>query len=318
MKAVPPEFDFAAPVPAGGYRWWYLDALSDDGHHGLVIIAFVGSVFSPWYHAARRRHGPDVDPENHCSVNVCLYGDGGRRWCMTERRSGSVARDPGQLRIGPSRLAWRPDGLVIDVDERSAPWGQRVAGRIRVLPNAVTPRPWPLDERERHHWWPYAPSAEVSVRFDRPNISWKGRGYLDGNWGEVPLEAGFRYWQWSRAAHAAETRVRYAAESVDGRERRIDVAFAPDGATRSLTATDGQALPASRWGIPRTHLGESPILATRSLEDGPFYARTLLDTEEGPVVHESLSLERFRTGWVRNLLRFRMPREWRPTPPAAT
>ena len=48
------------PVPHGGYAWWYVDALSDDGRHGLTIIAFVGSVFSPYYalRAAARRRRP--------------------------------------------------------------------------------------------------------------------------------------------------------------------------------------------------------------------------------------------------------------------
>ena len=50
-----PRFD--RPVPPNGYLWWYLDALSDDGRHGFTIIAFVGSVFSPYYAAARRRGG---------------------------------------------------------------------------------------------------------------------------------------------------------------------------------------------------------------------------------------------------------------------
>lgn len=39
---------FDAAVPSGGYRWWYLDGLSDDGRHGLTIIGFAGSVFSPY------------------------------------------------------------------------------------------------------------------------------------------------------------------------------------------------------------------------------------------------------------------------------
>ncbi|NBO88372.1 MAG: carotenoid 1,2-hydratase, partial [Betaproteobacteria bacterium] len=34
-------------VPSGGYLWWYVDAMSDDGQFGLTLIAFVGSVFSP-------------------------------------------------------------------------------------------------------------------------------------------------------------------------------------------------------------------------------------------------------------------------------
>ena len=48
-----------------GYAWWYVDALSDDGAHGITLIAFIGSVFSPWYAWARRR-GP-ADPQNHVS-----------------------------------------------------------------------------------------------------------------------------------------------------------------------------------------------------------------------------------------------------------
>ena len=42
-----------------GYVWWYVDALSDDGRHGLTLIAFIGSVFSPYYALARRRGAGD-------------------------------------------------------------------------------------------------------------------------------------------------------------------------------------------------------------------------------------------------------------------
>ena len=46
--------DFSLAVATNGYAWWYVDALSDDGQHGLTIIAFIGSVFSPYYARARR------------------------------------------------------------------------------------------------------------------------------------------------------------------------------------------------------------------------------------------------------------------------
>ena len=36
---------------------------------GLTIIAFVGSVFSPYYHWSGR-----AEPENHVAINVALYG----------------------------------------------------------------------------------------------------------------------------------------------------------------------------------------------------------------------------------------------------
>ncbi len=48
-----PRFD--QNVPPGGYAWWYVDAFSEDQQFGLSIIAFVGSVFSPYYAWSGRR-----------------------------------------------------------------------------------------------------------------------------------------------------------------------------------------------------------------------------------------------------------------------
>ncbi|MDX2224748.1 MAG: carotenoid 1,2-hydratase, partial [Rhodospirillaceae bacterium] len=120
-----PAFD--AAVPAGGYRWWYLDAISDDGRFALTLIAFVGSVFSPYYAWSGRR-----DPRDHCAVNVALYGKHSARWTMTERRAAAVETTPSRLRIGPSALTWRSDGLRIDLDEIGAPLPRRVRGAIDV------------------------------------------------------------------------------------------------------------------------------------------------------------------------------------------
>ena len=48
---------FDRPVTQGGYLWWYLDGLSDDGQWAITLIAFVGTVFSPAYFRARARSG---------------------------------------------------------------------------------------------------------------------------------------------------------------------------------------------------------------------------------------------------------------------
>jgi hypothetical protein len=82
--------NFTAPVGGdGGYIWWYLDAVSDDGKYGLTLIAFIGSVFSPYYAWSGWKN-----PFNHCAINVALYrldGAGGR-WAMTERRADQLDR----------------------------------------------------------------------------------------------------------------------------------------------------------------------------------------------------------------------------------
>jgi carotenoid 1,2-hydratase len=126
-----PRFD--ARVGANGYRWWYIDAESDCGAYGLTVIAFVGSVFSPYYKASGRKF-----PENHVALNVALYGPRGRRWAMTERGNGALWRDRTALKIGPSSLHWDGNGLTIEVDEKNALWPSPVRGRIRVSPQAVS------------------------------------------------------------------------------------------------------------------------------------------------------------------------------------
>ncbi|MCX4199033.1 FAD-dependent oxidoreductase, partial [Methylobacterium organophilum] len=91
-----PRFDGA--VARGGYAWWYVDAVSDDGRQGLTIIAFIGSVFSPYY-----AWSAEKDPFAHCAMNVVLYGDRGR-FAMTERRAASLSRSADHIAVGPSAM----------------------------------------------------------------------------------------------------------------------------------------------------------------------------------------------------------------------
>ena len=73
----------------------------------------------------------------------------------------------------------------------------------------------------------------------------------------------------------------------------------------------------TRWGIERACHSTAPSAPTVSatLESGPFYARSLINTQwfNEPVaaVHESLSLTRFANPIVQGMLPFRMPRRSR-------
>ncbi len=88
-------------------------------------------MFSPFYAWSRRRGRGD--PEQHCALNVALYGRP-KRWAMTERGRHAVYRDATQLRIGPSLLHWDGDALAIDIDEVTAPLPARIRGTVRVHP----------------------------------------------------------------------------------------------------------------------------------------------------------------------------------------
>ena len=313
MSAAESAFDFLRPVPPDGYAWWYLDALSDDGEYGMVVIAFIGSVFSPYYAHARRR-GP-ANAEHYCAVNVALTHRRHQRWAMTERPAARLARATSILAIGRSALTRTDDGLQIDIDEVCAPLPFRLRGRVRVTDFQALQTSYALDSRAEHLWQPIAPSARVSVDLQQPGVRWSGHAYLDTNRGAVPLERSFHGWHWSRTRLPdGRSRLLYDVDALDGQGALLALEVTPDGSTRICDAPPLRALTNSRWGIERVTraAADAEVAVVGVLEDAPFYVRSALRVTEGgqdfPAVHESLSLRRFVAPWVQWMLPFRMPR----------
>lgn len=307
LSTIPP-FDQA--VEPDGYAWWYVDAISSDGRYGLTVIAFIGSVFSPYYFWSRAR-GP-ADPLAHCAINVALYGPGGR-WCMTERGLGNVERDRDALQIGPSALRVAGDALDIELSEWTAPLPRRVRGRIRVRPTVCNGRAIELDPDGRHRWTPVWPEARVEVELDHPRLRWSGAGYLDHNTGREPLERCFDSWYWLRAETGQGPVVLYDTRLRNHERRSLALHFDHDGTRHDLPPSTPVELPRSRWRVDRptrSENGEARIEAV--WEDTPFYTRSLVNArllgENVTAVHESLDLRRFSNYWVQQMLPFRMPR----------
>jgi carotenoid 1,2-hydratase len=226
------DLGFLRPVPRNGYRWWYVDALSDDGRHGLTIIAFIGSVFSPWYARARQRGAGD--PMNHCAFNVAIYGPGGR-WALAERERGTVERTADRFRVGPSAIHWDGRTLVIDIDEIGVPLPRRLRGRVTIAADAARDRTFALDANGDHRWHPIAPASRVDVQFSHPSLAWKGTAYLDSNSGDCALENTFRGWDWCRAPlpDGAAALV-YDTIERDGTTQGVALHVAADGNTTTF------------------------------------------------------------------------------------
>ncbi len=302
-------FGFDAGVAPEGYRWWYVDAISEDRRYGLTIIAFIGSVFSPYYHWSGRG-----DPYNHVALNVALYGAGRGNWAMTERGRTALSRDAASLAIGPSALRWDESGLTIDIDETTAPIPSRLRGQVRIEAAALFDRAYPLDTAARHHWRPIMPRAPVEVQLDAPALKWRGDAYVDSNFGDEPLEAGFTDWRWSRAHLRRDTAVLYEGKRRDGTRFANALRFGADGSAADIDLLSEVTLPKTGWRMPRiTRADEGRKVTIRNTwEDTPFYARTALSThmfgEAADAVHESLSLTRLQSPLVRAMLPFRMPR----------
>ncbi len=171
-----PRFD--APVGPGGYAWWYVDAFSDDGRFGLTIIAFVGSVFSPYYAWRGRR-----DPEHHCAINVALYGER-KRWAMTERGAARLApfAPMRSRRAEPAGLGRRAVSIFA-IDETCAPLAASPRGPVRLdCEGAQCAYVSNSSEPAAIVWRPIAPlRARAASRMERPKLSWQRLGYFDAN-----------------------------------------------------------------------------------------------------------------------------------------
>jgi len=87
-----------------------------------------------------------------------------------------------------------------------------------------------------------------------------------------------------------------------------------DGKIEPIEAPPRHRLPTSGWRMARdTRVDPGGAVAvSRTWEDSPFYVRSTLRTtlfgEVCDAVHESLSLDRFRSPLVKLMLPFRMPR----------
>ncbi|MDP3274009.1 MAG: hypothetical protein Q8Q09_02360 [Deltaproteobacteria bacterium] len=310
------------PTRSGAYQWWYFDATSDDGEHSLVIIVFVGSVFSPWYFG-RTLRGEGPLPREHCAVNIALSRKGhplASRWVFSE-----YAGFEGSLRdglvIGGNTLRKEPSGeYVLRLDDISPLFSLSsvVRGEVRFAPVGpsalVDGEPYTLDQEGRHRWLPVAPRCRVRAVFSAPSLVFEGEGYHDVNHGDEPLGAAFVRWHWARSHEPTQTRIRYDRALRGGERRVLDLALRGDqlqGSHRSEPRA--MELKLGGWTLqePKTLRvdAQTALMHVRRVESSPFYVRFAAQTPTGhPAVGEHLDLDRFALPSMQRMLPFRSRR----------
>jgi carotenoid 1,2-hydratase len=305
-----PQFD--QPVKPDGYLWWYVDALSDCGQFGLTIIAFVGSVFSPYY-AWARAHKEHTHPDDFCCLNVALYSKDANRWAMTERGARFNTRGVDYFSIGPSHLHWDGQALHIDINEITVPIPRKIKGHVTVYPHQLFNFGAPLDLEGLHMWGPLAPSARVKVDLQAPQQSWQGHAYLDSNEGSEPIDLPFAEWDWSRSRlQNGDTAVLYDIQRKDSSEQVLAYRFHQQGHVSEFEAPAKRNLSKTLWAIPRRMRSDEDVHIRQQLEDTPFYQRAILESQLlGETVesfHETLNVARLTSKVVQAMLPWRMPR----------
>jgi len=278
------------------------------------VIAFIGSVFSPWYRWSGRR-----DPYDHVCINVVTYGPGGR-FTMTDRGRPALRTSESRFQVGPSALHWRGDRLVIEVDEVSSwPLPSRLLGEIELVPQVMTRAELALTPDGAHHWRPFAPVARIKVDLGARG-QWQGHGYFDHNRGIRALEADFSFWTWGRFPRAdGGAMLFYDGVRRDGSHLETALDVGPDGRVDAADAPALARFPRSRWGVRRETRADPGFKPRQVMPmlDAPFYCRSEVETringETLRGVHEALDLDRFRGPWLMPMLATRVPRRrgWR-------
>lgn len=245
-------------------------------------------------------------------MNVALYSRGASAWALDERRVRQVDRAGDHLSLGTSSMRWEAGRLHAQIDERTTPFRRTVRGQVLLYPEAQTSMELRIDEAGEHSWWPVSPLARIEVEFTEPRLRFSGHGYHDANAGSVALEDTFENWNWSRARTQEGALLTYDVECASGVRRSLAFRVSPNGDVHDMERLGSAVMPRTIWGLERHarvdcgHAGR--IL--RTLEDGPFYARALVETQLGGQhvvgMHETLAAHRLRRRWVRTLVGYRM------------
>ncbi len=234
---------------------------------------------------------------------------------MTDRGRRALRTSADTFEVGPSRMHWDGEKLIIDIDEISSPpLISRVRGRITVTPKAVTNVELPLAEDGTHIWRPFAPLSGIEVDLEADGWQWTGHGYFDANFGTRALEQDFKYWTWGCFPHSEGATAFYDVTRRDGSQFETAIQFGEDGSAKHVDAPPLTRFKNSLWQVRRETRADPGAVPHQHLNmlDAPFYSRSAVNTqlngEEVTGIHEALDLRRFASPLLKPMLAVRVPR----------
>ncbi len=319
----PRASEFTFDEAPGTYRWWYFDALSDDGETSVVAIFFVGSVFSPTY-ADRIARGVARASTEHVAVNFALVRRGAFPvWVFSEYDATRLSQGEGSLTIAGSSLTRSRDGSVhVSIDDVRVARGTPVRATldVKMLEAPIGDARGIALGSERHRWRCHSPRTRVEVSVPTHGVHFVGTGYHDENWGDEPPHAGLRSWSWGRVHAPLRTRVFFDVNPLVGPRKHFEF-DTKSGAREEFRAPAQFSRSLGGWLLPvpremdagKSESGNRVVVRNaRSLERAPFYHRFLANFDfgrgEAPArgIAEHVDFQRFAHPIVRRMVAYRI------------
>jgi carotenoid 1,2-hydratase len=297
IQIVPPDraFDQSVLQVPGGFAWWYLDLLNDQGD-GLVLIWFFALPFLP---NTSKNVAPSI-ALSRPGVCVAVYRRYQQSFYLLQEdvtSSIQIEDTSSEITIGASRFSIQSKSgralFTAHIETELAGSRQPLVGMVR----AQGPHLNGLGDRlpsHVHTWSPLLTSTEGHARLtlgEREIIDMRGPVYLDRNASSEPLgKLGIDQWRWGHLAFADRELIFYQLLPAQG---------GPPQSFAVSVAKNGEALVTGadlRWSGPKQDLyglkwhrcaelsdpqiGQVQVRFRSLVDNGPFYLRFFIEATE--------------------------------------
>ncbi|MFW5968319.1 MAG: hypothetical protein ACOCV2_12410 [Persicimonas sp.] len=283
----------------GGFLWWYLDLVDEQGD-GLVLIWSFGLPFLPGYaDAARRGCAPAAGARP--SLNLSVYRQRALDFYLLrefDRERVAWHPDRDRWKFGETEIRRELDDdrvqLHVELDCAVTGCAEPITGEIHFEgARRKTSGEEEAAERGRltHDWSPQSGPASARARLRQGGRGWdlSGRAYHDRNGGSRPLhDLGIDVWIWGRAPLPDRELIYYLLWGDGGRAPVcVGMTVDEDGTTDVIDDLDVVRRGRRRnlggltwWEELELSRGNTPWARVRhrtAVDSGPFYMRYLTE-----------------------------------------
>lgn len=223
-----PDKDCATPSkPAGGYEWWYFDAIDKSTGYALVVIFYQGNPFSNRYirELEDNSRSEDARPSQFPAISISLYKNQEPvYYSFTEYPENEAIFDSDKAKASVGYNTFEAESTGSDLKyslslDEELPSGDKLNADLTFSSSLKLSGDF-QEEKENsgggHTWNLVMPLADVegSLRVYRNeevthSAMFDGVGYHDHNTGYEPMKDEFRDWYWGRYHFKSATLVYY-------------------------------------------------------------------------------------------------------------
>ena len=310
----------------GGFLWWYVDIIDEQGN-GLVLIWSFGLPFLPNYASKARKLKPQ-SPKERPSLVISIYKNFQldcylfQEYCQDE-----VSWEDSIWRFGTNHMKTTPDGLSISLSLPIPKTKLTLDGTIEI--SGTRRKEGTRTSQTVHEWVPILMPATANVHLvcGEEQYQFFGRAYHDHNSALSPLHnLNIQSWWWGRIALPSQELIWYSLQSNDQSPPiNLSISISKDGSIQIYDEGDCKCikLRKSIFGLssPSSFELNSPwkeriSIKTKSIvDDGPFYQRYIVHAQtqqgEGYGIAEQVVPDLVDGDWMRPLVQMRVAQSQR-------